>query len=349
MDSKAKGVKGEQSETGSVRTIEDFVMSIVKNLKDLEYQSLLDVHETLQKMKHSMKSKHELNYWKVLQCLGELSVDRFVRTLVLNEKASCKCHTYSNLYCLVQLFVQMQVNVAVIKRQLAYKRQLIPVFFKALRQKEDPALSRESLIGMYRLLIVGRSELVEIYMDNKLLMDFQAQIKSRSATIGTYPLQAIFYCSELMHTMAIHGTPKTRRIIKNSPALRVVKDYCKKLKKELDITNLELPDMYRILDNYEFVNDIVTDECVAEELAMNWKPKEKLKEELLEDDFEYIAKDMIFCSSPACRKQFVDGMEHFRYCGACRLSRYCSEACQKDHWRKSHKTSCLQNPQEELL
>ncbi|XP_021360353.1 uncharacterized protein LOC110454897 [Mizuhopecten yessoensis] len=346
MDIQAKGIKAEPSLTGSTRTIEDYVMNIVKNLKNLEYSSLLDVHETLQKMKTSMKSKHELNYWKVLQCLGEMSVDYFVRTLILNEKASCKCHTYSNLFCLMQLFVQLQVNVAVIKRQLTYKGQLIPVFFKALRQKEDPSLVREGLIGMYRLLIVGRGELVEIYMNNRILMDFQAQIKCRFSSVGIHSLHAVAYCSELMYVMAVHGTPKTRRIIKNSPALRVLKDYCTKLKKE--IKDHELPDMYKILDNHESIIGVVTDEYEAEEMAETWKPKVILKEEL-ENGFEF-AKDLIFCSSPACRKQYTEGVDkQFRYCGACRLSRYCSEACQKEHWRKSHKTSCLQNPQEEPL
>ncbi|XP_060070295.1 uncharacterized protein LOC132550266 [Ylistrum balloti] len=341
MDSQAKGVKVESSMTGSIHTIEDFVMRIVKHLKDLDYQSLLYVQETLQKMKNSVKSKHELNYWKVLQCLGELSIDRFVRTLVLNERASCKCHTYSNLFCLMQLFVQMQVSVAVIKRLLWYKEQLIPVFLKALRQKEDPALVRESLMGMYRLLIVGRGELVEIFMNNQLLMDLHAQIKCRFSSIGIHSFQTVTYCSELMHAMAVHGTPKTRRILKNSPALRIMKDYCKKLQ----MMKNELPNRYKVLDNYEFINDIVTDEYKAEKMAQIWKPKEKLKEEF-EKGIEY-ANYMVFCSSPACRKQYIDGMAHFRYCGACRLSRYCSESCQKDHWRKSHKTSCLQNPEEE--
>ncbi|XP_069101143.1 uncharacterized protein [Argopecten irradians] len=346
MDSKIKGGKEEQSESGSTRTIEDFVMSIAKNLKDLEYESLLDVHETLQKMKHSLKSKHEVNYWKVLQCLGELSVDQFVRSLVLNEKASCKCHTYSNLQCLMQLFVQMQMNVAVIKRQLAYKRQLVPVFFKALRQKEDPCLARISLRGMFLLLIVGKTELVEVYMNSKLLRDIQAQVKSRCATIGTYSIEAIYYCSELVLTMAIHGTPKTRRIIKNSPAFRVMRDYCRILKKEIETNDhFDLPNLYKILDNCENVEIIIADECEAEELAMNWKPKEILKEDLGQG-FQY-GRDLIFCSSPSCRKLYSEGMDNFRYCGACRLSRYCSETCQKDHWKKSHKTSCLRSPREE--
>jgi hypothetical protein len=38
---------------------------------DADYLNLDKLYETLQKMKGSSKQKHEDNYWKVLQCLGE--------------------------------------------------------------------------------------------------------------------------------------------------------------------------------------------------------------------------------------------------------------------------------------
>lgn len=337
-----KSAAVEPAVAGSTRTIEDYVQEIVQQLDALDYKSLLTVYETLQKMKKSVKAKHEQNYWKVLQCLGEVSVDKFIRALVRNEEISCKCHTYSNLWSLMQLFTQMQINVSVIKRQLANKEQLIPVFFKALRQKEDPALVREALIGLYRLVVVGRAELVEIYMDKKFLADCYAQIKCRYASnlFGIYALQAVAYVSLTMYAMAIHGTPKCRRIIKNSPALRILTEYAARLYSlEFD----EHEDLYRIVDHHAFLTQVVSDESKVDYQLRKWKPKIKLRAEFLmeEDD-----SPLVFCSSSTCRKQYSD---HFRYCGACKLSRYCSEACQKDHWKKSHKVNCLKKPREELF
>ena len=49
---------------------------------------------------------------------------------------------------------------------------------------------------------------------------------------------------------------------------------------------------------------------------------------------------IIFCSSPNCR-ECVNEDRIYKHCAACKLSRYCSPACQTYHWKNGHSTECL--------
>lgn len=47
-----------------------------------------------------------------------------------------------------------------------------------------------------------------------------------------------------------------------------------------------------------------------------------------------------WCSSPTCKKSEESENDKFRLCSRCRLSRYCSEDCQRFHWIHGHKVEC---------
>ena len=119
-------------------------------------------------MKGSSRQKHEDNYWKVLQCLGETGSDTFIKALVRVDRASCKCHINSNMYILMQIFVEMQNSVAIIKHINLYKDKVVPMLFKALRQREIPELSRKAFISLYRCLLVGKFNMVELYLRHNI-------------------------------------------------------------------------------------------------------------------------------------------------------------------------------------
>ena len=50
---------------------------------------------------------------------------------------------------------------------------------------------------------------------------------------------------------------------------------------------------------------------------------------------------MSFGNCKNCGKIAVE--EKFKHCSKCEITYYCSEKCQKDHW-KIHKTECKENP-----
>ncbi|XP_072922510.1 uncharacterized protein [Hemitrygon akajei] len=57
----------------------------------------------------------------------------------------------------------------------------------------------------------------------------------------------------------------------------------------------------------------------------------------------------IICSSPLCN-ELENSQCHFRTCDSCRLTYYCSKACQKYHWKHGHKEECIPvYPREEIL
>ena len=325
----------------SSRPIEEYVKDIVKHVQGYEFTNLVKVHETLQRMRNSMKSRHELNYWKVLQCLGELSCDKFLGVIITNETISCRCHTYSNLFALMQLFVETQTNCAVIKRQLQHKDQLIPVLFKALRQKEDPALTRLTLVSMYRLLIVGKDSVVSVYMKEGLLRELYQQLKCRMHLYGPNPVEAATYCAKILYCMAVVGTEKTYRMIKNSKAVKTLKLYNESLTQSKPNCVEEISDWHIELE------DIFDDYNVAKEECEEWRQKVKLSEELGQYDFD--CEEVTFCSAPSCRKlNEGSSSQKFHYCGACKLSRYCSANCQREHWKQGHKEMCLGTSQLDL-
>jgi AraC-like DNA-binding protein len=47
-------------------------------------------------------------------------------------------------------------------------------------------------------------------------------------------------------------------------------------------------------------------------------------------------------SKKKCRSEGCDSIGLF-LCGNCKNTLYCSESCQKSHWRKEHKTKCIQS------
>ena len=54
----------------------------------------------------------------------------------------------------------------------------------------------------------------------------------------------------------------------------------------------------------------------------------------------FIRRYVVFCSAPNCSKS-SDQDTVFQYCGNCKMSRYCSVICQKNHWLSGHKNDCL--------
>ncbi|XP_071810474.1 uncharacterized protein [Asterias amurensis] len=48
-----------------------------------------------------------------------------------------------------------------------------------------------------------------------------------------------------------------------------------------------------------------------------------------------------WCSSPGCGRSEEQSGQKFRLCSRCRLSRYCSEDCQRYHWNRGHKVECF--------
>jgi hypothetical protein len=99
-------------------------------------------------MKGSSKQKHEDNYWKVLQCLGETTSDAMVKTLVRCELGSCKYHTNRNLFVLAGVFMDMNLP----KSKHRYKQT------NPLRESSEISLCRSILnktgntLSLYRLM-----------------------------------------------------------------------------------------------------------------------------------------------------------------------------------------------------
>lgn len=325
----------------SSQTVENYVLEITSKITDADYPYLDNLYDTLLKMKSSSKQKHEDNYWKVLQCLGEMGSDIMVKAMVLCERSSCKCHINRNLFVLINIFVDMMSSVAVIKHINLYKDKVVPVLFKALRQRELPELTRKAFVSLYRCLLVGKFTLVESYLQQNIFRDVHEYTKSRLSFYSIPTLEGILYCTKILHAMAILGGANTQRRIKSSQALKVLMEY----KKNFQPSNAQMEKnfVWSCLKTHLFhQNDLLMEilfEESPENLKDNWHPKDKLNEELAEESH-------YFCSCPSCRKPYSE-KEKFLYCGACKLSRYCSEKCQKEHWKNGHKLVCLKEKLQE--
>ncbi|XP_053397899.1 uncharacterized protein LOC128556511 [Mercenaria mercenaria] len=319
----------------SARTIEQYVEEIIENLQDGDFDNLSDTCDTLDKMKFNSKKKYKLNYWRVMQCLGEVAVDRQVKCLAKFEKASCKCHYYPNLKCFMRLFVEMMCNVAVIKRILFNKNKILPTIFKAVRQIDEELLTVLALETTHKCLLVGKTEVTELFMKYGLLKDIYQRVKGKNdANQFSYgAINIVLCCSKLLLTISICGTDSIRRQVRRSPVLRIMGEYIEKLA----ANKVDKMGVLYLIENFTQAKTVLSDEKEADRALQNWKPKEKLQKEQEQDQI------YAFCSSPGCRKLYDESLK-FRYCGACRISRYCSEECQKDHWKKSHKDACLRDP-----
>ncbi|XP_076078415.1 uncharacterized protein LOC143048553 [Mytilus galloprovincialis] len=323
------------STMSSSKTVESYVAEIIAKIKDADYPYLDTFYDTLQKMRSSGKQKHEDNYWKVLQCLGETGSDMIIRSLSLCERASCKCHINRNLYVLMQLFVEMQSSVAVIKHINLYKDKVVSVLFKAVRQREIPELSRKGFVSLYRCLLVGKFSMVELYLRHNIFRDIQEHIKCRLQFYSIPSIEAIQYCAKILHVMALLGGTNTQRRIKSSQALKLLMEYAKTFNPnhpQMEKNYIWCYHKEELFLHFNSLIEILFEES-QENLKDSWHPKDKLSEDL-SDEASY------FCSCPSCRKQCCD-KDKFLYCGACKLSRYCSEKCQKEHWKNGHKSTCL--------
>lgn len=319
----------------SARTIEEYAEEIIKNLEEGDFDNLGDTCDVLDRMKCSSKKKYKLNYWRVMQCLGETAIDRQVKCLAKFEKASCKCHYYENLHCFLRLFVEMMCNVAVIKRILFNKSKILPTIFKGIRQMDEELLTVLAFETTHKCLLVGKTETTELFVKYGLLKDIYKRVKNKHETnlFSRGAIHMVLCCSKLLLTISILGTDSIRSQIKRSPVLKIMGDYIERIA----ANRAENTDAIDLIENFTQTNTVLAFEKEAEHALQTWKPKEKLQKEQEQDQL------YVFCSFPGCRKLYEESLK-FRYCGACRIARYCSEECQKEHWKKCHKDSCLRDP-----
>lgn len=315
-------------------TVEDYVSDIMEDLEDADFDSILSVCDTLDRMKYSSKEKYRHNYWKVLQCLGEMACDKCVTILIKSREVSCKCHFATNLEGLLQLFVDMMCNVKVIKRINMNLSQIAPVLFKAVRQHECSHLQSLALKAIHRLIIVGKTKCVEFFIKKGLLKDLCKKVKSIERAEMAYPasISTMKHSTKMLLTLSICGEENVWKEVIKSGIFVLIGDYLGQMepKKVNSLSAAELCEAARQLA------DILEDYTKAESKHKNWKPKVKLQEELKQDQL------YLFCSSPACRKIYGE-TKGFRYCGACRLARYCCETCQREHWKNGHREACQRN------
>lgn len=315
------------------QTVEDYVSEIVCYVEDADFEQLVIICVTLERMKSNSKPKHKLNYWRVMQCLGEVASDMLVEFLVKLEKKSCKCHLSTNFKCFMQLFAESMCNAKVIKRILTNRAQVVPVMFKAIRQNEDFLLRLVGLRGIQKLLIVGRTELIEYFFKYGLMKDLFQLIKVKNDTshFASEAVGQVWYSTKILHTVSICGSEKIRSQVKRSNVTRLIGEYIV----QLAMNKVVKQSVSSLCDCYEALKNMLGDPKEADSLAKSWKSRiNQLLQVELEQEELYL-----FCSSPNCRKTYAE-TDGFRYCGACRLARYCSELCQKEHWKKGHKDAC---------
>lgn len=316
----------------STKTVECFVGEIILYLDEQKYKKLRSIYETLQKMKNSDKDKHIINYWKVLQCLGEVATEKLLSAVLMTKFVTCGC-TYAVETVILQVFVETMSSMAVVKRVMKRREEVITIFLEAVRQQVISELVGYSLTGMYRLMIVGKSEVCEIYKKKGLLRDCYDQVKLRRNHFGPSELQAVLYCTKLLLGISELGDKSTRCSVKHSSAISAIRDYCRNMEYDSNFPLHLVGDLATaLIQNYGSLGMLLGEERPP--LGLKWSSKEKLKEEL---DLDFL---VVFCSSPNCRKQ-CGKTEQFRYCGACKLTRYCSQDCQKEHWKATHKEKCL--------
>lgn len=320
----------------SARTIEEYAEEIIEYIQDGDFESLSDTCDTLEKMKYNSKNKYKLNYWRVMQCLGETSVDIQVKCLAKFDKVACKCHYSQKLKCFMRLFDEMMCNVAVIKRILVSKSKIMPALLKAVRQTDEEYLTVLSLQTTYKCLMVGKTEVTELFMKYGLLKDIYQRVRGKNDTnqFSYGAINIVLCCSKLLLVISIFGTESIRKQVIRSPVLRIMGIYIEKLADN----RIEKSGVLYLVENFTHVKTVLSDDREVERALQFWVPKEKLQKELEQDQM------YAFCSSPLCRKLYDESLK-FRYCGACRVARYCSEECQKDHWKKGHKDACLRDPE----
>lgn len=316
----------------STRTIEDFAEEIVGYITDVDFDNMTNMCDTLEKMKFSTKSKHNINYWRVMQCLGEISSDRIMTFLIKIEKNSCKCHLSKNFCCFMKLFNDSLCNQKVIKRMLEFQHKLVPMILKGIRQPDEPRLTMLSFEAVMKFIIIGQAESVKLFAKYGLINDIFFQIKRMLDTdnFSFNGINIVLRCSEVCFVTSLFGTDSVKRQVYNSGSPRVLCQYIMKIKAKDDFEKMAKDNLSKSLT---VIKSVLTDESSVLKLTKDWNPKAQLMAHLSQ------AQMFVFCSAPSCRKVH-DECGKFRYCGACRLARYCSEACQKEHWKKGHKDAC---------
>ena len=307
---------------------------IVFSLDASNYDDLGEVYDTLQRMRSSLKQKHEHNYWRVIQCLVEVAIDKMILKLINIDSVSCRCHLNANMFCLMRFFVDSITTVNVVKRILHFNESFGPVCFKIIRHGNEGPLAILGFVAMYRCLCVGKTELAEWYIKYGIMKDLYQYVKRKYETndFSSAGSAGVLLCAKTLTLLAECGSENMRKQIRLSTTLKVLAEYIVKFKKQKITEDW----VKSLVDKFLHLRNVLTDEKFAVSTLSNWKAKDKLKESI-EDHV------LLFCSSPGCRK-LQDDMEKFRYCGACKLARYCSEECQREHWKVGHKSSCLRQP-----
>lgn len=317
-------------------SIDECVDKVFQHIKDKDYGKLNMICDKLEKLKYFTAIKHKINYWRVMQCVGEVAVDTLVSGIINIQKDSYKSPVYHNLCFLVRMFMGSLCNIGIIKRVNLFHDKLGLILLKALRQTVNSALVVYAFQTIHRCLIVGKNDTVEFYVKGGLLQDIYKHIKHMvdEECFGQGGIHGVSFSCKMLLTISICGSDQSRKWVRHSKALQILKEFIDKL------SSLgECEHQIKMLNGmYCKLMEVVTDEKAAKMNLLVWNCKEILQAELEQE------QAFAFCSTPNCLK-LCTPTEKFRYCGACRLARYCSESCQKAHWKYGHKEACLRDPE----
>eukprot|EP00058_Branchiostoma_floridae_P002846 XP_002588334.1 hypothetical protein BRAFLDRAFT_81473 [Branchiostoma floridae] len=84
----------------------------------------------------------------------------------------------------------------------------------------------------------------------------------------------------------------------------------------------------------------LTDGHVGQKLAVTAEIRHDFAEESLKLIEEARKTKLLRCCNPKCGKPGYRSTGTLKLCGRCKLTRYCSRDCQKQHWSVGHKKCC---------
>ncbi|XP_050390710.1 uncharacterized protein LOC126809887 [Patella vulgata] len=303
------------------KSIEDYVSEIVLKIEFEDLIEIEDIFEKLNKMKFHTEKKHRLNYSKVIQCLGEVGIEEILYVIRLSFLEYCDDHMYSQLNIYMGVLVAVMISAGVIKRVLYRRDSIIPHLFKCLQQTYTTSLVSKTYETLLRLLLVGTKLLVDLYLKLGILTIMNKHLE-HAATVtycGIDEVEAL-YMAKILRLMVEYGNRQARCAVKKSRVLMILKKDDDYIDDDMIVEELMEIDEYIKGKARNHFNRFIEDSA-----------RIRLYNEMPDNNF--------FCSSPHCRKLVKHGQ--YRYCGNCKLTRYCDRACQKYHWSVGHKHRCL--------
>ncbi|XP_033106080.1 uncharacterized protein LOC117108228 [Anneissia japonica] len=279
-------------------------------------------------------------YWRYVQTITETCLEICLAHLQIihSVKEEFLFHNVLELVWMACAYGSGRKTIA------AKSRGIFPIFIHSLTQNMKPN-NHHTMVALESCAQAdGVSRAIYAIVHNMLLCNGEVGFTSKLdfSTSGLLQLIVCFLprikntehgeiCLRILNIITSPGAVG-KEYVDTASVFKSISLYCNDLKTHEETRRLRIFELAgRVGENLRRSNGIISHYPVGLS-SENWN-----RPILNNNNADVPVK---WCSLPTCKKSDENSVVTLKLCGNCKLSRYCSVQCQRQHWESGHREKC---------